>query len=220
MPISGDTVFVATRNAGKLREFQLAFSSLGLKVKSLADFPDIPDVVEDGDTFLDNALKKAKTVAEALQVPVLADDSGLCVDRLHGAPGVYSARYAGEHGNDQANNEKLLQELKKLPAWDTTSQSQTERISEHWLSPAQFVCSLVLYDPKTKQAYEAMGTVEGFITDHPRGENGFGYDPLFYVPAYDCTMAQLSAEEKQRISHRGRALDVLQARLSSSAFSE
>ncbi|MBR2569110.1 MAG: non-canonical purine NTP pyrophosphatase, partial [Paenibacillus sp.] len=84
MPISGDTVFVATRNAGKLREFQLAFSSLGLKVKSLADFPDIPDVVEDGDTFLDNALKKAKTVAEALQVPVLADDSGLCVDRLNG----------------------------------------------------------------------------------------------------------------------------------------
>ncbi|WP_195572290.1 XTP/dITP diphosphatase [Paenibacillus sp. 1001270B_150601_E10] len=219
MPIKGDTVFVATRNAGKLREFSLAFSSLGLKVKSLADFPDIPDVVEDGETFLENAMKKAKTVAEALQVPVLADDSGLCVGRLDGEPGVYSARYAGEHGNDQANNEKLLRELKKLPAWDTSGDSKSERIQEHWLSPAQFVCSLVLYDPANKKAYEAMGTVDGYITDHPRGEYGFGYDPLFYVPAYDCTMAQLSPEEKQRISHRGRALDALLTRLSSS-FSE
>lgn len=204
MPIVGDTVLVATRNAGKTREFALAFSTLGIKVKSLADYPAIPDVEEDGDTFLENALKKAKTVAELLNIPVLADDSGLCVDRLNGEPGVYSARYAGEHGNDEANNAKLIASLHALPTDE----------NEHGLSPAQFVCALVLYDPASKRAYEALGTVDGVIIDEPRGSNGFGYDPLFYVPSYGRTMAELTPEEKQRISHRGEALRMLTQRLS------
>lgn len=204
MPIVGDTVLVATRNAGKTREFALAFSTLGIKVKSLADYPAIPDVEEDGDTFLENALKKAKTVAELLNIPVLADDSGLCVDRLNGEPGVYSARYAGEHGNDEANNAKLIASLRALPTAE----------NEHGLSPAQFVCALVLYDPASKRAYEALGTVDGVIIDEPRGSNGFGYDPLFYVPSYGRTMAELTPEEKQRISHRGEALRMLTQRLS------
>ncbi|MGZ9585216.1 XTP/dITP diphosphatase [Paenibacillus marinisediminis] len=211
----GDTIIVATRNAGKLREFAYAFSSLGLKVKSLADYPAIPDVVEDGDTFLENALKKAKTVAEVLQMPVLADDSGLCVDRLNGEPGVYSARYAGEHGNDEANNAKLLASLHALPACGTACQVENEKQEQlNLLSPAQFVCALVLYDPSRKRAYEALGTVDGQIIDQPRGNNGFGYDPLFYVPSYDRTMAELTPEEKQRISHRGEALRLLTQRLS------
>ena len=210
MPIMGDTIIVATRNAGKLREFALAFSSLGIKVKSLADYPAIPDVVEDGDTFLENALKKAKTVAESLHMPVLADDSGLCVERLNGEPGVYSARYAGEHGNDEANNAKLIRSLLEL----STNSGEQADDQEKFLSPAQFVCALVLYDPHKKQAYEAVGTVEGLITDRPRGSNGFGYDPLFYVPVYKRTMAELAAEEKQRISHRGEALRILTQRLS------
>lgn len=203
MPIMGDTILVATRNAGKTREFALAFSTLGINVKSLADYPAIPDVEEDGETFLENALKKAKTVAELLNMPVLADDSGLCVDRLNGEPGVYSARYAGEHGNDEANNAKLLASLHALPASEKDG-----------LSAAQFVCALVLYDPATKRAYEALGTVDGVITDQPRGSNGFGYDPLFYVPSYGRTMAELTPEEKQRISHRGEALRMLTQRLS------
>ncbi|MCG7410148.1 XTP/dITP diphosphatase [Paenibacillus sp. ACRRX] len=214
MPIVGDTIIVATRNAGKVREFTHAFSSLGLTVKSLSDYPNIPDVEEDGETFLENALKKAKTVAEKLNIPVLADDSGLCVGRLNGEPGVYSARYAGEHGNDDANNAKLLAALQALPDCDTTKISQSERVHEKWLSPAQFVCALVLYDPAKKQAYEAVGTSDGYITDHPRGTNGFGYDPLFYIPSYDRTMAELTTEEKQRISHRGEALRLLRQRLS------
>lgn len=215
MPIMGDTVLVATRNAGKVREFALAFSSLGIKVKSLADYPAIPDVEEDGETFLENAFKKAKTVADTLRIPVLADDSGLCVDRLNGEPGVYSARYAGMHGNDEANNTKLLAELTSLPVNDETSSvSSSQRPKENLLSSAQFVCALVLYDPVQKRAYEALGTVSGMITDHPRGSNGFGYDPLFYIPAYDRTMAELTLEEKQRVSHRGEALKLLVQRMS------
>ncbi|WP_028547058.1 XTP/dITP diphosphatase [Paenibacillus taiwanensis] len=214
MPIVGDTIIVATRNAGKVREFTHAFSSLGLTVRSLSDYPNIPDVEEDGETFLENALKKAKTVAEKLNIPVLADDSGLCVGRLNGEPGVFSARYAGEHGNDDANNAKLLAALQALPDCETTTISSSERVHEKWLSPAQFVCALVLYDPAKKQAYEAVGTSDGYITDHPRGTNGFGYDPLFYIPSYDRTMAELTTEEKQRISHRGEALRLLRQRLS------
>lgn len=204
MPIMGDTVLVATRNTGKAREFALAFSTLGIKVKSLADYPAIADVEEDGETFLENAFKKAKTVAEILNIPVLADDSGLCVDRLNGEPGVYSARYAGEHGNDEANNAKLIASLHALPPSD----------DNHGLSPAHFVCALVLYDPASKRAYEALGTVDGVIIDEPRGSNGFGYDPIFYVPSYGRTMAELTPEEKQRISHRGEALRMLTQRLS------
>ncbi|MFL1674681.1 XTP/dITP diphosphatase [Paenibacillus dendritiformis] len=198
-----DTIIIATQNKGKLKEFQLAFQSLGKRVLSMADYPQLPDIEEDGDTFTANALKKAKTMAEALNLPVLADDSGLCVDRLDGAPGVYSARYAGGHGDDQANNAKLLAELGKLPPLEANAEAPAGcRI----LSPARFVCVLVLYDPARQSFVEAAGTADGYIIDQPRGTHGFGYDPLFYLPELGRTMAELTPEEKERISHRGAAI--------------
>ncbi|EPY07745.1 Ham1 family protein [Paenibacillus alvei TS-15] len=214
MHLASDTIIIATSNQGKLKEFQLAFASLGKRVLSMADYPQLPEVVEDGDTFKANALKKAQEVAEAIQLPVLADDSGLCVERLEGAPGVYSARYAGGHGDTKANNAKLLEELKKLPVSRTEHEGLGEE-AEHVLSAAQFVCCLVLYDPAEKRYVDVTGTCDGFILDKERGEHGFGYDPLFYVPAFGKTMAELSPEQKQSISHRGNAirklLEVMQA---------
>lgn len=213
MRLASDTIIVATSNQGKLKEFQLAFASLGKRVLSMADYPQLPEVVEDGDTFKANALKKAKEVAEAIQLPVLADDSGLCVERLAGAPGVYSARFAGGHGDTKANNAKLLEELKKLSA-HRVEREELGEASEHVLSAAQFVCCLVLYDPAEQRYVDVTGTCDGFILDEARGEHGFGYDPLFYVPAFGKSMAELTPEQKQSISHRGNAirklLDVLQ----------
>lgn len=205
MHLASDTIIIATSNQGKLKEFQLAFASLGKRVLSMADYPQLPEVVEDGDTFKANALKKAQEVAEAIQLPVLADDSGLCVERLEGAPGVYSARYAGGHGDTKANNAKLLEELEKLPVSRTEHEGLGEE-AEHVLSAAQFVCCLVLYDPAEKRYVDVTGTCDGFIIDKARGEHGFGYDPLFYVPAFGKTMAELSPEQKQSISHRGNAI--------------
>lgn len=205
MHLASDTIIIATSNQGKLKEFQLAFASLGKRVLSMADYPQLPEVVEDGDTFKANALKKAQEVAEAIQLPVLADDSGLCVERLEGAPGVYSARYAGGHGDTKANNAKLLEELEKMPVSRTEHEGLGEE-SEHVLSAAQFVCCLVLYDPAEKRYVDVTGTCDGFIIDEARGEHGFGYDPLFYVPAFGKTMAELSPEQKQSISHRGNAI--------------
>lgn len=196
--IEGQIVIVATGNAGKVREFTHALSALNKQVHSMADYPDIPEVVEDGATFADNARKKAKTVGDALGKPVLADDSGLCVDQLDGAPGVYSARYAGEGASDAENNEKLLAELEKHRLGEDTEQPL--------LSPARFVCHLALYDPASGQFIEATGEAEGWITSDPAGGGGFGYDPLFYLPAYEKTFAELTLEEKQAVSHRGAAL--------------
>ncbi|ANF98096.1 XTP/dITP diphosphatase [Paenibacillus bovis] len=203
--VSGNTVIVATRNKGKVLEFTHALAPYGLEVRSMYDYPDLPEVVEDGTTFAENAFKKAKTVADALGVPVLADDSGLCVDRLDGAPGVYSARYAGEQATDADNNAKLLDALEQLQLGEDTEQPL--------LSTARFVCSLVLYDPATGEKLTAEGTVEGWITSEPSGNKGFGYDPLFYVPSENKTMADLTIEQKQSISHRGAALRSLVAQL-------
>ncbi|WIV18506.1 XTP/dITP diphosphatase [Paenibacillus polygoni] len=205
--LDSSIVIVATKNKGKVREFSHAFAALGIEVKSMYDYPDLPDVVEDGETFAANAFKKAKTVGDALHLPVLADDSGLCVDRLDGAPGVYSARYAGEDASDADNNEKLLSTLLSLQLGEDTEQPL--------LSPARFVCALVLYDPSTGNKVESFGSVEGFITSEGAGQGGFGYDPLFYLPEYDKTMAELSLDEKQAISHRGAALRELMAKLKS-----
>lgn len=199
--IEGSTLIVATRNQGKVREFAHALQFLGKPVQSMYDFPDLPDVVEDGETFADNARKKAKTVGDALGQPVLADDSGLCVDKLDGEPGVYSARYAGEGATDEENNKKLLTSLERLQQGEDTEQPL--------LSTARFVCHLALYDPRTGQFTEAAGSVEGWITSEPAGSGGFGYDPLFYLPAYEKTMAELTLEEKQAVSHRGAALRAL-----------
>ncbi|WP_106768543.1 XTP/dITP diphosphatase [Paenibacillus faecalis] len=205
MNLQGDVIIVATRNQGKIKEFSHAFAPLGKKVVSMFDYPEIPDVVEDGQSFSENAMKKARTVGDSLGMPVLADDSGLCVEALNGEPGVYSARYAGEHGADEDNNRKLLSELEELRLGEDTEQPL--------LSPAQFVCVLVLYDPATGQLIETKGTVDGWITSNPAGCGGFGYDPLFYVPEFEKTMAELTLEEKQSISHRGAALRQLVAKL-------
>lgn len=205
MRLDGSIIIVATKNKGKVREFAHAFAPLHKEVKSMYDYPDLPDIVEDGETFADNALKKAKVVGDALKLPVLADDSGLCVDLLDGAPGVYSARYAGEGASDDDNNRKLLDVLEGKQLGDDTGQPL--------LSPAQFVCSLVLYNPETGEHIEASGSVDGWITVESAGSGGFGYDPLFYLPQYEKTMAELTLEEKQSISHRGEALRNMAAKL-------
>lgn len=198
-------LIVATKNKGKIREFQHAFAPLGLTVKSMFDYPDLPDVVEDGTTFAENALKKSKAVGDALGFPVLADDSGLYVDALDGKPGVYSARYAGEEASDEDNNLKLLSELEKLKQGEDTGQPL--------LSTARFVCALSLYDPASGRELTAEGTVDGWITSEPSGAGGFGYDPLFYLGEYEKTMAELVLEEKHKISHRGAALRLLTEKL-------
>ncbi|WP_342480595.1 XTP/dITP diphosphatase [Paenibacillus sp. FSL L8-0340] len=208
MKTASGILIVATKNKGKVREFQHAFAPLRLEVKSMFDYPALPDVVEDGVTFAENALKKAKAVGDALGLPVLADDSGLCVDAIDGRPGVYSARYAGEGAEDGENNLKLLNELEELKQGEDTGQPL--------LSTARFVCALSLYDPANGQELTAEGRVEGWITSEPAGGGGFGYDPLFYLPEFEKTMAELTLEEKQQISHRGMALRLLTEKLTAS----
>ncbi|WP_027092063.1 XTP/dITP diphosphatase [Cohnella thermotolerans] len=207
----GDTLLIATRNAGKTREFREAFAALGVSVKDLNEVAGVPEIEETGDTFEANALIKAKAAAEATGLPALADDSGLCVDALGGAPGVYSARYAGEGAGDAANNAKLLRELSALGASAEGAGAGPD--GAKLLSSARFVCSLVLYEPATGAQTVAEGTVEGFIADRASGSGGFGYDPLFYLPEYGKSMAEISLEEKNRISHRGLALRRLLAKL-------
>jgi XTP/dITP diphosphohydrolase len=199
-----NVIVVATKNEGKAREFAHALAPLGLAVRTLAGLSGVPDIVEDGATFAENARKKARVAGEALGVPVLADDSGLETEALGGAPGVYSARYAGEGAGDAANNAKLLRELAALEA--DAPQPDGLPAGVRALSRARFVCALALYDPETGGLTEAEGAVDGWIIDSPRGANGFGYDPLFWVPAFGRTMAELTTDEKQSISHRGRAL--------------
>lgn len=196
-------IVVATKNAGKVKEFAHALQKLDKSVESLLDYPQIPDIVEDGDTFAANARIKAKTTGDILGVPVLADDSGLRVAALNGDPGVYSARYAGENATDGENNAKLIQELHQLA--DHAEREELQDGSKI-LSKAQFVCALALYDPATGLFLESEGTVDGVITDNPHGNGGFGYDPLFWLPSLNRGMAELSKEEKQQISHRGDAL--------------
>ena len=162
----------------------------GLRIKTLADFPDLPEVIEDAETFAGNARKKAQETARALGCWVVADDSGLTVDALEGAPGVLSARYAGVHGDDEANNRKLLAALGDLPS---------ERRG------AAFVCALALCDPTGAVRFEARAECRGRIVHEPRGTEGFGYDPLFRIREYHQTFGELSPLVKQQISHRSRA---------------
>jgi len=199
-----NVIVVATKNEGKAREFAHALAPLGLAVRTLNGMDRAPEIVEDGATFAENARKKARVAGEALGVPVLADDSGLETEALGGAPGVYSARYAGEGAGDAANNAKLLRELAALKA--DVPQPEGLPADVCALSRARFVCALALYDPESGEFAEALGAVDGWIIDSPRGSNGFGYDPLFWVPEFGRTMAELSTDEKQSISHRGRAL--------------
>ncbi|MCR6111547.1 XTP/dITP diphosphatase [Bacillus sp. A301a_S52] len=186
-------IFIATKNKGKVAEFEAFFAAKGLTVKSLLDLDEDIDVVEDGKTFEENAIKKAKTIGELIHKPVLADDSGLAVDVLNGAPGIYSARYAGPDKDDQANNEKLLKELA-----NTNDEART----------AQFVCALAIYFP-SGDVKTVRGICKGTISHAPTGDHGFGYDPLFYLPELGKTMAQLTKKEKNTLSHRANALMTL-----------
>ena len=185
-------IVLASRNKKKIGELEalLAKHIPDVEVLSLDDIGFEGDIVEDGETFEDNAYIKASTVAKLGYIGV-GDDSGLCVDALGGAPGVYSARYAGEHGDDAANNELLLKNLA-----DKSDKS------------AEFVCSIACVFPEnTTKGYFARGNVEGRIIDEYRGSGGFGYDPLFYYEPFGKTLAEMSAEEKNSISHRGRAIE-------------
>ena len=164
-----------------------------------SDF-DVPEIEETGLTFVENAILKARNAAKYTGLPAIADDSGLEVDALRGAPGIYSARYAGPGTDDTKNLQKVLQELEGLPEAERTARFQCLLVyMEHDLDPTPIICQ---------------GTWEGRITNEPAGENGFGYDPVFFVPEQGCTSAQLSAEEKNRLSHRGQALQSLLRALS------
>lgn len=182
------TIVIATNNAGKAREYREMLAPAGIEVKTLADFPPIT-INENGTTFEENATIKAMTVAKQLQLPVMADDSGLVVDALDGAPGVHSARYAGDH-DDAANNAKLLAALADVPDDQRT---------------AHFHTTIVAVKPDGTKLV-ATGRVDGHILHQLTGDNGFGYDPLFYVDELGKAMAELTPEQKNQISHRGRAL--------------
>ncbi|CEG23170.1 Non-canonical purine NTP pyrophosphatase [Planococcus massiliensis] len=187
-------VIIATQNKGKAKDFEALFGPLGYEVLTLRDVAKDMDVEETGVTFEENAILKAEAVAEALQTTVIADDSGLEIDALNGEPGVYSARYAGEAKSDEANIEKVLRKLEGVPEEQRT---------------ARFRCVLAIASPN-KETVTYSGFCEGVILSERRGENGFGYDPIFYVPSEGKAMAELVPEEKAAISHRGNALRELE----------
>lgn len=187
-------IVLATGNRKKLAEMQALLASLPFEVLPQSQF-NIPDAIEDGQTFIENAIIKARHAARLTGLPAIADDSGIAVDALGGEPGIYSARFAGEPSDDAANNRKLLELLADVP--------ETQR-------SAQFHCVLVFMrhaaDPVPLVCH---GVWHGSILFAPRGDNGFGYDPLFWVPTHQCSSAQLEPAEKNRISHRGQAMQLL-----------
>jgi XTP/dITP diphosphohydrolase len=190
---TSSTLVLATRNQGKIREFRRildAISNGAINLVGLEEFPHTTDVEETGTTFKENALLKARSVCKETGLPAIADDSGLCVDALNGAPGIFSARYAGVHGEDKANNAKLLRELENVPE---------EKRSAHFTCAA----ALVLPDGREHVCEEIF---EGSILFAPIGDQGFGYDPLFRPHGLAISSAQMSAEEKDSISHRGKSL--------------
>ncbi len=188
-------LIIATTNQGKLREIKKILAGLPFELLSLQDFENVPQVVEDRDTFFENSKKKATEIFNALQIPVIADDSGLSVDQLDGRPGVYSARYAGENANDHDNNQKLISELKGFP-------------SPH---KARFISVAVYFNGNVY--ISANGKLDGEIIIEPRGNNGFGYDPHFVPGGYTKTLAEISLEEKNKISHRAKAFKELRTKI-------
>lgn len=189
-------IVISTKNKGKMLEYHRMLNNDNIKLQSLLEFPKI-NIVEDGNTFSENAIKKAKTVVNQLKKPALADDSGLEVRALGGRPGIFTARYAGLNATDEENNKKLLLELKNIP-WEERQ--------------ARFVCCIALALPKGQIIIEH-GFLEGYITFEPRGEEGFGYDPIFYVPKLSRTLAELKKDEKNKISHRAKALSKIKKHL-------
>ncbi|MFP7299872.1 XTP/dITP diphosphatase [Neobacillus niacini] len=192
-------VIIATKNPGKAKEFEHIFAPRGIAVKTLLDYPEIEDIEETGNSFEENAKLKAEGVSKIFNKMVIGDDSGLIVDALEGRPGIYSARYAGEPKDDQKNLEKVLDELKGVSEEDRT---------------ARFYCALAVAVPG-KETITVSGTCEGRILEEQRGINGFGYDPVFYVPDKSRAMAELSSDEKNKISHRANALRKLESILDS-----
>jgi len=185
-----DELLIATNNAGKLREYAELLSDLAIELRGLSDFGIDVDVEETGETFEQNAALKASTYAALAGVPILADDSGLCIDHLSGAPGVRSARYAGVHATDADRISKVLSELNGVHDADRT---------------ARFICVIALADADGKIVASANGSCEGKITGGPRGASGFGYDPIFLPDGFDKTFGELDAQTKNQISHRANA---------------
>ena len=182
------TIVLATRNQGKIIEFKEFLQDFDIRIKGLKDFGPLPDVIEDGKTFKENAYKKARLVAKYLNLPALADDSGLVVEALGGRPGVYSARFAGEGSSDEENYLKLLQEMRKI------------------LERKAFFQSVIVLAVPSGSALVYEGRCEGEISREPAGKYGFGYDPIFFYPPLKKSFAQMSRQEKNQVSHRGRAI--------------
>lgn len=182
-------IVIATKNKGKVNDFKAIFQPLGYEVVSMLDVAPDMEIDETGQTFEDNAKLKAEALAQNLNMIVIADDSGLEIDALNGEPGVYSARYAGNH-DDEANIQKVLKNMENVEMEKRT---------------ARFVCVIAIAGPQMS-TFTVKGTCEGLITNEKRGTNGFGYDPIFFVPELKKTMAEMTAEEKGAISHRGNAI--------------
>ena len=202
MPLShrGERIVLASNNAGKVREINQLLSAQQIQIIPQQEF-NIPEVEETGLTFVENAILKARNAAHHSGLPAIADDSGIEVDALQGAPGIYSARFAGPGCSDQENNRKLLTELQKIPETERTARFQCLMVYlRHSNDPTPIICQ---------------GTWEGRILFQPQGEGGFGYDPLFLVPEKNCSSAQLPPEAKNRLSHRGQALQRMLIALSS-----
>ena len=191
-PDDNQVVVLASGNAGKLRELDKVLAPLDVSLQPQAQF-NVPDAEETGLSFVENAIIKARAAALHTELPAIADDSGIEVDYLNGGPGIYSARYSG--AGDEANNVLLLQELGEIPEEQRSARFQCVLVyMRHALDPTPLICQ---------------GSWEGFILSEPRGENGFGYDPLFYLPDYQCSSAQLDPSIKNRISHRAKASSLL-----------
>jgi XTP/dITP diphosphohydrolase len=196
---TGEKIVLASNNPGKVREISQLLASEQIEVVPQKEF-NIPDAIEDGLSFVENAIKKARHAAELSGLPAIADDSGIEADALNGAPGIYSARFAGPDASDEANLQKLLERLADVPEHKRTARFQCLMVyMRHAEDPTPLICQ---------------GTWEGRILFEPRGDNGFGYDPIFYVPTHDCSSAQLSPEVKNSLSHRGQALQKLLQALS------
>lgn len=179
---------LATNNKNKVREMKAILSPYFDNIYSLSELNIVHETIEDGSTFEENAYKKAYEICCIANMPALADDSGICAESLNGAPGIYSARYSGEHGNDDSNKKKLIKELSKFDNKNV-----------------YYYCSVCIVFPDNK-SITAHGTMHGVVVDTPRGSNGFGYDPIVFLPEYNCTVAELDPDVKNKISHRYKAL--------------
>ncbi len=194
-------IVLATGNQDKVKEIVEILKNLDIELLTLKDFPGVPEVVEDGKTLEENALKKARIISGFTKLPAVSDDTGLEVDALNGAPGVYSSRYSGENATYADNVKKLLGELENVPPEKRQ---------------ARFRCAVAYCSENSTQIVE--GVCEGEITDQPQGNQGFGYDPVFFVPEYDCTFAEMDLNLKNKISHRAKAFLKLRNLLEKSEF--